>query len=230
MSTFPEPTWAAAGQTVDQDSSALLSLKASGLRITGMLIRLLQMQFSSATNITNPQLRSLVWTEDPATAKVYIAASYSRQETDGTRPALFVRRQPVTASEMGLRPTVAGGPFPDQVTGPAYAASLSGQHNIICEGRTGDQAEALAEEVFYRMLMFAPVIQDDLRLSRFTVPGYSDIKERTQGEGKQAVKSFFSIVTIAWSTILQWNLTEQSPPFRQMYLAIDPFKHEQGLE
>ena len=93
--------------------------------------------------------------------------------------------------------------------------TFAGTHRIICKGKTGAEAESIAEEVFYRNLHYQSVIRDDFRLGLYQPTGNSDVKEVTN----EAEKAFYVIVRIKWGYIYEWTLKREAPAIKRTRLA-----------
>jgi hypothetical protein len=228
--TFPEPTWTIP-QPVDEQCTSLLATGSTPFILTGILLRLLQYHFADAINITNPFLQPYIWEEgeDPGDtspeSKIFIGVDYERNhQVVGQRPALFVSRRPMNTQKVGFKDEVVPGiGKPGAVyKGHKHQIYLIGAHNIVCVGQTGAEAENLAEEVFFRMLHYMPVIREDIRIGSFRVDGISETRER----GEDPHKTFVVFVRMSWSTEHRWMIIPETPVLKRLGLVFSPFKDE----
>jgi len=213
---YPEPEWTES-QPAEEECSSLVSTSITPFILTGIIIRLLQYHFSDPDNILHEELKNYVWKEECTDGTVgetgiMIVPEYNQDFGNvGTRPGIFVKREPVKPERISIVQGDSEIPHMNKVKGVyqgrKYQKQLSGRFSIICNGLNGQETELLGEEVFFRMLHFAPLIRDDVRLSYFNVDNYGDIKERAAGDG---TKSYYSVVGIFWALIHRWNIVGEA--------------------
>jgi hypothetical protein len=222
--TFPEPVWDVS-QPYDEACSSLIATGNTPFILSGVLKRLLQYHFCDAKNITNPMLKGYLWDTDEKEAHIYIALDYERNnEIVQQRPALLVRRKAMRTHQVGFKdeslPAITKkiGVY----EGHKHQIYLLGNHDIICVGKTGGEAENLAEEVFFRMLHYMPVIRNDLRIGSFRVDGIGE----TTAVGEEPHKIHFVPVQMSWSTVHRWIVIPETPLLKRLGLVFEPFKDE----
>jgi hypothetical protein len=234
-SSIGEPDWTEPLPALDPCSSFEIA-GPSPFRITGAMLRLMQYHFADANNIQNLQLQDLLWTtaegcdEEPVLdncgaptgevipgSKLLIAPHYKR---DGLsiqqRPAIFIKREPVTTKQVNAvnrnqttpHLTKPGMNF----EGELHQVYITGRHTIICLASTGSAAEAIAEEVYFRMLQYQSVIRDDLNLGKLWTEGISDVREYPD----DPQKSFYAAVTLSWSYTYRWRVIQESPIVKRL--------------
>ena len=230
---FPEPVWGDPQEAIE-DCSALAYTGPSPFVLTGVFIRLLQYHFFDPDNIQNPCLKDYIWTNndsgcisieetdtDPEgedASKILIAVSYRRDHANaGQRPALFVKREPVTFDTISMQHKTL--PHIDKETGvykgTTYQVQVQGRHSIICVGLNGAEADVLGEEVMFRMLHYQPIIRDDFRLGAFKVEGLSDVKEL----GSDPTKAFYTVVRLHWAYVYRWAVIPETPVAKRLHLT-----------
>lgn len=227
---FPEPEWSDKPQEAIVGCSSVESTGPTPYIMTGIIVKLLQYQFSDPRNITNPLLRQIGWgsgacngvvTEgggvETSTGNIYIGPSYADDAASiQSNPALFVKREPMSVKQVSQRNIIL--PSLKNIRGPKkgtpHVVTVEGKHSIICKAKTGVEADALAEEVFFRMLNYMTVIQNDFRLGNFMPLGMSDVQEITN----EAEKAFFVVVRLSWAYVYRWLLRLEAPIVKRTHL------------
>ena len=230
---YPEPTWGTPQLAVEPASS----LCASGITpfiLTGIIVRLLQYHFSDPNNIVRESLHYLRWYRDCEESivddngyklhRLHVDVSYqldlARAEQ---RPGIFVKRENVKTRRIGVEKG-------DSVTthikerigsfqGKIHQKILTGNFSIICLADSGAEADLLGEEVFDRMLFFAPLIEDDIRIGQLQVESLSDVKENNSG----ANKSYYTVVRLNWATHRRWAIVAESPILKRVRMTYPMF-------
>jgi len=234
---IPEPGWGCPLNAMS-DCGAFAVVGPSPFRITGALIRLMQYHFSTPDNIQNPQLKELIWTPstngcsdelviDPCTnqptggvirgSKILIEASYKKSSLSiQQRPAIFIKRE--TMSTRSVNPSFSNkalaslNPVTGMYEGEKYAVYIEGRHSIIALAQTGSSAEAIAEEIYFRLLQYMDVIKNDLNLGAFGPSTMSDIKDYDV----ESKKSFYATVSVDWAYTYRWSVIEESPIIKRL--------------
>lgn len=147
----------------------------------------------------------------------------------GQRPGLFVHlgstaNKRVTALKGSSYPaaknTVTG-----MVDGSKHANEQRGYINILVLSVDQTSCELLAEEIFYRMIQFSPVIQDDFRISRFSC---TNLKESVKLSAGEQTTAWQSVVRIDWAMIYTWALKQEAPLLKRFYTKKLVCKQEIG--
>lgn len=230
---IPEPDWGTPQLAVEPCSS----LVASGITpfiLTGILVRLLQYHFSDPDNIVRESLRYLRWNRDCTETildengeplqRLYINVSYQLDLANAEqRPGIFVKREPVTtrriAAEKGDSVTTHIKQEVGSFQGKIYHKILEGAFSLICIGNSGAEADLLGEEVFDRMLFFAPMIEDDIRIGQFAVNALSEVQELKN----EAKTSYYTVVRIQWASHRRWALTAIAPVLKRIRMTYPMF-------
>ena len=78
------------------------------------------------------------------------------------------------------------------------------------------EAELLGEEVFMRMLRFAPVIRKDIGLGLLQVESLSELQSMQKG----AKGHYYTVqVNIRWSHMVRWSLIADAPVLKRLSLT-----------
>ena len=201
MSRYREPTWGTTEEAIDVETSPE-KRSISPFEITGVITRLLQYHFSDPNNIENTLLKNYTWSTPRKDSRLLIGPEYLRNDAVLKRPALFVHREPVQATSLGeyrkIEVVVEG------VTKntPNYLRHLVGKHVVYCEAMAGAEAEALAWEVFNRMMVFSPTMTDDFNMDAFDVAGLGKVEQRVE----QETSIFVVPVTLTWQKTHIWSI------------------------
>jgi hypothetical protein len=220
LTYYDEPTWGEVPQEAIMACSSVESTGPTPFLMTGIVTRLLEYHFSSPLNVINPKLRTLA-AKDPSqmdTMKIYVGPAYGEDpQAIQATPALFVKREAVRFDQVSQKNIAV--PSIENLKGPnkgiTHKMYITGSHSIICKGKTGAEAEALADEVYLRMLNYMSVIRDDFRLGKFMPEGISDVKEKASNE---STMTFFAVVRISWAYTYSWLLRLEAPIVKRTQL------------
>jgi hypothetical protein len=176
------------------------------------LVRAVQAHFSSAENLQDEVLRDTIWvdgvTADTVSTRIMIAAArhYSVKDIQ-QRPAVLVVPGMVQATRVGIQDKMpAGLNIPREFAGNSYTKKLVGGHLVRCVARGEMAAARLGEEVFFRLLMYSPLLLEDMRVSDLQVSGMSEPKEIDEDSQCYGVD-----IGIAWALMYEWTLSQVSP-------------------
>lgn len=236
MVPYPEPTWGQSQQAYEPCTS-LLATGITPFILTGIIIRLLQYHFSDPANIINDSLRRYRWKEDcnevivapdgTALGGIYVGLGYEfKPSMVQQRPGLFVKREPVTVSRLSAIKGDQALPHIKRnvgvYQGAEFQKQLVGRFSIVCAGANGSEADILGEEVFYRMLYFAPLIKEDIRIGQFTVESLSDVKD-LENDG---IHAFYSVVSLLWAHVPRWAAVPETPLLKRLRLVQKNFARQ----
>ena len=221
--TYDEPT-CGESQQVEDDCSSLVSSGVTPYVMTGILIRLLRYHFADSNNIGIESLRNLTWKKDCDESKIHIGVGYEfTPATVQARPAIYVKREAVSAKRVsalkGDSTVTAVNSITGLFEGAQYQKQIEGVFSLVCAGTLGLEAELLGEEVYYRMLHFAPKIQDDIRVSKFSVRSLSEIKTIKAPPSQL----YYTVVAIDWTLIHRWRIVPISPVLKRTHLGYTVF-------
>jgi hypothetical protein len=117
------------------------------------------------------------------------------------KPGIYIIRDTVAPIDLTIPSNIVTLKINGEPTGEHESQALSGAHLIRIESKKGAEAEAIAEELYNRFLIFGPAIQDDLRL------WYFGVKEMTRTQ-KAENGNFVAGLTVVWNGLFFWDLPE----------------------
>jgi hypothetical protein len=149
-------------------------------------------------------------------SKMLVTVSYKRDGANvQQRPAIYIKREPVVGSRISFQNKAQASLNKDGILeGTNYQMTISGKHSIIAVGKTGAEADALGEEIYFRMLQYMPIIRDDVRLGHFLPESISEVKEIP----KEASKAFYTVVSLTWAYVYRWRVIPESPTLKRLAL------------
>ena len=185
------PTTGASAQFIDKPPSALCTTGLKPLNLNGILLWLLRRHFSVSSYIVQDSLKEYIWAEQPSDSRENVSDSKimieSVTKVTGVpsqfiqqRPAVLVKRNRFAPAKLGLgdkwqgfdtSPDFAVNPDTGYAldTGEKYEIMIVGSHTAFCIGGTSGEAEAVATEVFFELVEFAPLIRKDFGFNQFKV-------------------------------------------------------------
>jgi len=203
---YDEPIWLTSEDRV-AELSHFYERPLSALSVTALLVRLLQSHFASADTISDRNLRHLTWSADAASRKLTVAAGFNDQPRQGiTAPALYINRGECSIEDPGIPPHLLQLSVNGQGLNAQYTRLQKGTHTIICESRTGMEAEALAEEVYRRLIIMLDLIRDEMRFNVLTVAGCGNLTPSGEGEAK----AFRVPIPVQWVVMYQYSIKEET--------------------
>ena len=214
MVTYPEPTW-----TVSQDAtpatSRLRTLTPTPVVMLGVMVRLLQMHFVDANNIESTLLKNLLWHPDAKQTRIMIDGSTNyRADVVESSPTIYVKRSALSISRVGVGEDDVA--VQGSSSTPLHQKRVDGIFRIQISSRVPMEAELLGEEVFMRMLRFAPVIRKDIGLGLLQVESLSELQSMQKG----AKGHYYTVqVNIRWSHMVRWSLIADAPVLKRLSLT-----------
>jgi len=215
---YPEPTWTTPQNTVCS-ISYLRDFGVTPYILMGVFLRLLQYHFSSVANISSPYLANSIWSEDEETSKLVIkTGSVTNGNNVSQIPAIYVGMTSVRATKMGV---LVGDSTPLARSSNGYLNKrdhhkmLAGGARILCISKSQDEAFLMAEEIFYRMMTYAPKIRDDIGVGAFNVSEFSPAKPTRIYGGEEV---FFASVVLKWDNLHKWSLVAEAPSIKRLHM------------
>lgn len=222
MPLLPEPTWDES-QQVEVDPSSICATGTRPSIMTGAIMSLLRDHFSRPTNITNENLRNLIWkpksdVEDEQ-SMIHIEP-WHMYDADHLqqRPAAYVSRGQVSVQRIALRDrslthlTRRSG----NQDGKDLFKLIACRHQVICCSAKSDMsADRLAEEIFYMLLEYGPAIQEDLKLGGFHVTAMTPSQEIDDDH-----ENFMVGVQITWTNAHSWKLKQIAPILKNVHFIV----------
>lgn len=200
-------------QFVGVAPSTVCSLIATPLLMTGLMRDVLTRHFAAAEYVETPDLRHLIWKDNPTTG--ILIESYTRWYPDlmEKRPAVVIKRNAYQNQRIGIddrhQPTRADRGINH------YATLWVGSHTAFCIGGSGAQAELLATEVQRELTEFGPAIRETMQLHRFAVMEVGAISEL-----EDAAEHFVVPVTVSYAFQERWVLRPQAPILKRISLSM----------
>jgi len=211
---YPEPTWGVSQQAVPE-RSRLRTLTPTPVILTGVMVNLLRLHFVDASNIENTLLSYLLWHPDVRQTRIYIDSSENkRKDVVESVPNIYIKRGAVSAERIGVG--VDDAAVHGSSSEPLYQKKVGGIFSIRIESRVPMETEMLGNEVFLRMLRFAPVIRRDIGLGLFQVASLSEVQAMT---GKAEGTLYVAVVAVNWSHVVRWSVVEDAPVLKRLSLT-----------
>lgn len=181
--------------------------------IEGVLAQLLTQHFSSADQITFPELRGLVWLPPPNPgSRIQILPLNSWNETAASKlPAIIY-------SDMGqqsARMAIGDQHYQVQPDAEGFARAMTGVHRFLCLGDNDYQASLLATETIRFFTEFAPQLVRRLPFHDMQVVSRDPPRAFTTLGARIGVA-----FTLTYSYIWTWELTPSGPPLKSLSLKI----------
>ena len=200
-------------QFIGPHPSELCSLLPRPLILTGLFRDILTRHFCSPLYIEEPDLRQLIWKDDPKT-KVLIE-SYWRWEprTMEKRPAVILKRNAYKNQRIGIDDRHQ--PTRGDRGNPHYATTWLGSHSLFCIAGSGAQVELLATEVQRELTEFGPLIRERLQLLRFAV-----IEVGAIAELEESTENFVVPVNVGYAFQEQWMIRKQAPVLKTLSMSM----------
>jgi len=217
MAILPEPTWGEPTKSYGEQSALCITRPAPHV-VTGLILQLLRAHFSDPDNIVDPKLKGFIWTDDDTTghtinSKVKIEPSYKFDAaTVEQRPSILVRRGEFISNEFALTNGSAAYMSDNgNYEGKVKQVKLTGQHSIEVCGHSAMEADRLSEEVFFRMLEYKSVIEQDLKFSHFEVKVLKGLQKIEEGN-----EHWKASIDIRWAFIYSWRVVALAPILKKV--------------
>jgi len=198
---FIEPAWTSPEDMEPAETSVELR-HVSPFELTGIIVRLLQYQFSDPSNIENESLKEYIWKASDTESRILIKPGTERNPQVRGKPSIFVSRQPVTFDNAGALRRVVIQSGDTTMNDPHYLKHLQGSHMLACEGLTSAEAEAIAWEAANRFMVYSPALCADFKLENIDIKEMGKPELRTE-DRETAV--WFVPVAIAWQKLHRWR-------------------------
>ena len=179
-----------------QTASALCHTGWAPLIITGLLRDTLVRHFSDEKLIEMPDLRKLIWREEPPTGILIESVYRWRGDLTEKRPAILLKRNAYKNVRMLIMDKVGV----DGEGNENFTTFWVGSHTLFCIHGTGASVEILAE-----LTQFAPVFTSMFGLHKFKVNEVGQISEL-----EEATENFVVPITIGWAYEENWRLEQEA--------------------
>lgn len=199
--------------TFDEISILCDDIGLSPEMIEGVLAQLTTQHFSSADQITFPELRSLVWVAPPNPAtKIQILPLNSWSEVAaGKLPAILY----ADLGQQSSRIAIGDQHYQTTPDAEGFARAMTGAHKFMCLGENDFQASQLATELTRFFTEFAPQLVRRLPFHDLQVVS-RDPPQAFTSLGARIGVAF----TLTYSYIWTWELTPSGPPLKTLSLKI----------
>lgn len=182
-------------------ASALCHTGWAPIILQGLFRDILVRHFSEANHIEMPDLRKLIWREDPPTGILIESVQRWRGDLTEKRPAILIKRN----AFKNLRATIGDLTGTDEEGNDNYVTFWVGSHTLFCIHGTGASVDILATEVQRELTQFAPVYVKLLGLHKFQVTQVGEISEL-----EEATENFVVPITIGWAYEETWRLEPEA--------------------
>ena len=207
--------------------------------LTGILVRLLREHFANPANLEYngtiefqsdqgevplKQLQSYIWNSDNAQTRIQIQSVWDYNAEDiQRRPALYVKRNTLQTQKLAIGDGWTFGAQRDkngkllQVRGDYKCIQVLGSHTVFCVGTTGAEAELLGMEVMNQFIMFAPLIQTDMKFKRFMVMECGEVALLDEFD-----QHFVVPVVVSYAFDMAWRIQKIAPWLKTLSIAVKP--------
>jgi hypothetical protein len=205
--------------------------------LTGIVLKLLQdhftnpdlleyngeNEFEAGSTIPLRQLQSYVWNGDPKLTKIQIQPVWAYNPEDiQRRPALYVKRNTMRTQRMAINDGQTVGSQKDPKTGKVIAVRgdyktvmVLGSHTVFCVGSTGAEAELLGMEVMGQLMMFAPLIRQDMKFHKFMVMECGELALLDEFD-----QHFVVPVVVSYAFAWAWRITKIAPWLQKLSISV----------
>lgn len=192
--------------------SALCSYGMRPHVMTGLLRQLLKDHFADPNNIEEPRIRKHLgvgtdWApvENDLKDRGILVESITRWNPQNAdmRPAVLIKRN----SWRWQRKTIGDRSSENLYTGAtSYTGFWEGSHTLYCMAPNGAETEFLTTEIVRFLLVFSPLIVDQMNLMRFLVSEVGGI-----GEVQEVIQGYAVPVTVSYVAEETWELQPHAP-------------------
>jgi hypothetical protein len=209
-----------AGSTPENRVERVSSLCSYGMRphvMTGLLRQLIIGHFSDPDNIEEPRIRRHIqtlgaWkpTDTGDNSGGILVESITRwaPNTADKRPAVLIKRNGWKWQRQGIGDIISQNDYTGAVS---YAGLWEGSHTLYCLAQNGAETEFLATEVIKFLVMFSPLIREQMDLFRFYLAEVGGI-----GEIQEVVQGYAVPVTVAYVAEEAWTLQPYAPRLKRI--------------
>lgn len=193
------------------------------LVLTGVCLSLARRVFSGPRQTDEPILGSVVYDADATKTGIRIETVYDFNAQDVQRkPAIYVKRGPASKQRISIGDTYIGAGLSLGSNGQsvdnnhAYTVLLQSGYTWFCIGKTGGAAEAIATELWLRLLEWSPLIVEDIGLTRFEVMQLAEVQKLEEESTCWVVP-----VSAAIAHQYKWKLLPQGPKLKGSSIGVE---------
>lgn len=208
------------GSAPENRIPSVSSLCSYGMRphvMTGFLRQLLIGHFSDPANIEEPRIRKHVqelgsW--QPSDVELnnngIVIESITRwsPNTADKRPAVLIKRNGWKWTRQGIGDLAEENMYTGETS---YSGFWAGSHTLFCLAPNGAETEFLTTEVVKFLILFSPMIREQMNLHKFYVDevgGVGEVQEVTQG--------YAVPVTVAYVAEECWSVQPYVPRLKRI--------------
>jgi len=147
-------------------------------------------------------------------SRMLIKPSWSQsQEAVQQTPSLLVKREPFQSDRISmLDRSLVGRNKQGVYEGTMMQVNIMGAHTIICRGKSGGEADLLAQEIYFRFLHYQQIIKRDFQLGHFQAKSVDEIRQRTD----EATTTFYTVVRLDWAYVYRWRVIPEAPILKRI--------------
>lgn len=209
-----------AGSEPENRIPSVSSLCSYGMRphvMTGLLRQLLIGHFSDPANIEEPRIRKHVQTlgswqpsDEELNNNGIVIESITRwsPNTADKRPAVLIKRNGWKWARQGIGDLSGQNMYTGETS---YSGFWTGSHTLFCLAPNGAETEFLTTEVVKFLILFSPMIREQMNLHKFYVDevgGVGEVQEVTQG--------YAVPVTVAYVAEERWSVQPYVPRLKRI--------------
>lgn len=197
--------------------SALCSYGMRPHVMTGFLRQLLIGHFSDPDNISEARVREQIkviggWApiDLPQGHTGLLIESINRwaPNTADKRPAILIKRNDWKWTKQGIGDLVNTNLYTGNTS---YSGLWEGSHTIFCLTQNGAETEFLTTEVVKFLILFSPMIREQMDLHRFFVAGVGGV-----GEVEEVIEGYAAPITVAYVAEERWSVQPSAPRLKRI--------------
>lgn len=197
--------------------SALCSYGMRPHVMTGVLRQLLMSHFADVENIEELRVRQQLetikeWQPElnNLSSSGILIESITRwtPNTEDKRPAIIIKRNGWSWSKQVIGDRLASNLYTGQ---DSYFGFWQGSHTIYCMAGNGAETEFLATEVVKYLILFSPLIRQQLELHKFFISEVGGV-----GEVQEVVQGFAVPVTVTYVAEENWSIQPYVPRLKRI--------------
>jgi len=198
--------------------SALCSFGNTPRLMTGIIKQIFMQHFADVNQVINGNLRDFlkrngVWSSGSDSGLYIEALDVWKPEDTEKRPAILIKEGDWTYDRRGIGDMAGGQQWRDGVS--FYAGFWKGSHTMFVIGNEGAETQLLAMEVAKLLLMYSPVIMDQMELHRFVM-----LKIGALSALKEATENYVVPVSVAYVSEETWSLQEDAPRLKKIVFDV----------
>ena len=195
------------------------SICSYGMRphvMTGFLRQLLIGHFSDPNNIEEPRVRRQLqdaggWSpiDENLNNNGLLIESITRWNPNKAdkRPAVLIKRNEWKWLKTGIGDLTTKNLYTGNTT---YSGFWEGSHTIFCLTQNGAETEFLTTEVVKFLILFSPLVREQLNLHKFYVASVGGV-----GEVQEVIEGYAAPITVAYTAEETWSIQPYAPRLKR---------------